>query len=165
MNYIIRKMEKEDCAKIAHVVTLAWNETYKGIVPDSFLEELKTNEKERSERALLNYEEDNTTLVLEVDGKVVGFAFYSESRDKEFSNCGEIYALYVLKKYHGNGYGRKLVEEAKKKLKELGFDKMLIHCLDGNPANEFYKHIGGKHIKDGVYERLNLPDKVYYYEI
>ena len=44
MNYIIRKRNKEDIKSITHIVTVAWNETYKGIVPDWFLEELKKNE-------------------------------------------------------------------------------------------------------------------------
>lgn len=34
MNYIIRKGTKEDCNDIAHIVSIAWNETYKDIVPD-----------------------------------------------------------------------------------------------------------------------------------
>ena len=41
MNYLIRKKELKDCQGIAHTVTIAWNETYQGIVPDWFLEELK----------------------------------------------------------------------------------------------------------------------------
>ena len=28
MSYIIRKKERKDCKEIAHVVTVAWNETY-----------------------------------------------------------------------------------------------------------------------------------------
>ncbi len=27
-------------------------------------------------------------------------------------------------------------------LKKLGCTKMIIGCLDGNPSNEYYKHIG-----------------------
>lgn len=69
-----------------------------------------------------------------------------------------------MKKYKGNGFGRKLVEEGIKELKSLGFDKMIIACLKGNPSNEFYKHIGGKYIKDRMYERLSLPENIYYYE-
>lgn len=42
---------------------------------------------------------------------------------------------------------------------------MIIACLKENPSNDFYKHIGGKYIKDRVYKRLNLPENVYYYEI
>lgn len=36
MGCIIRKREKSDCEAVAHVVTVAWNETYKGIVPNDF---------------------------------------------------------------------------------------------------------------------------------
>ena len=48
MNYIIRKKERKDCADVAHVVTVAWNETYKGIVSDEFLDNLYKNEKQRA---------------------------------------------------------------------------------------------------------------------
>lgn len=85
--------------------------------------------------------------------------------DEEYDNCGEIFALYILKEHKGNGYGKKLVEAATKELKEMGFDKMIIACLKGNPSNEFYKHIGGEYIKDREYKRLHLPENIYYYDI
>ena len=56
MNYKIRRRQREDCARIAHVVTVAWNETYKGIVPDWFLEELKTNEPDRAKKTYDEYD-------------------------------------------------------------------------------------------------------------
>ena len=48
MNYIIRKMNKNDCFSVARIVTTAWNETYRGIVNDDFLENLYLNEQERA---------------------------------------------------------------------------------------------------------------------
>lgn len=165
MEYNIRKRERKDCFEIAHVVTITWNETYKGIVPDWFLEELKINEKERANKIYNEFDENkNNTLVLEVDKKIIGFANYGESSDSEYNNCGEIFALYIINKYHGNGYGRKLVNEAIKELKKMNFDKMIIGCLKGNPSNEFYKHIGGIYVKDGLYKRLSLPENIYYYD-
>ena len=166
MKYLIRKRIREDCKAIAHVVTVAWNETYKGIVPDFFLEELKINEENRAKKSYDSFDvNNNNQLVLEIDNEVVGFIKYGVSQDEEYDNCGEIFALYIISKYKGNGLGRKLIEEARRELKLLGFDKMLIACLKGNPSNEFYKHIGGKYVKDGLYKRLNLPENVYYYEI
>lgn len=47
----------------------------------------------------------------------------------------------------------------------MGFDKMLISCLKENPTNEFYKHIGGRYIKNKIYKQLNLPENVYYFDI
>jgi len=165
MNYIIRRRKIEDCKSVAHVVTVAWNETYKGIVPDWFLEELKNNEDERAKRTKENFnEEDNHQFVLEVDNKVVGFVNVGKTEDKDFENCGEIIALYIIKKYKGNGFGKKLVEQGIQELKSLGYDKMIIACLKGNPSNDFYKHIGGIYVKNGKYERLNLDENIYLYE-
>ena len=165
MQYIIRKRKRKDCVSIAHVVTIAWNETYKGIVPDWFLEELKNNESERAKKTFDEFTiNNNNQLVLEIDNQVVGFVNYGKSEDESFDNCGEIFALYIIGKYKGNGFGRKLMEKAKKELKSLGFDKMIIACLKGNPSNEFYKHIGGIYVKDGLYKRLKLLENIYYYE-
>ena len=46
----------------------------------------------------------------------------------------------------------------------VNFDKMVIGCLAGNPSNEFYEHIGGKYIKQRIFEKLQLPENVYYFE-
>ena len=108
MEYKIRKRELSDCKDIARVVTISWNETYKGIVPDWFLEELKSNEDERTKNSIEKFDKNNNNqLVLEVDGKVVGFANFGKSDDEEYENCGEIFALYIIGKYKGKGYGRK----------------------------------------------------------
>ena len=166
MKYNIRKRKLEDCAKIANIVTIAWNETYRGIVPEYFLDELKQNEKERTNKAIEEFDENNNNqLVLEVDDEVVGFVNYGKTLNLEYSNCGEIFALYIISKYKGIGLGRKLVEAAIKELKLLGYNKMIIACLKGNPSNEFYKHIGGVYVKDGIYKRLNLKENIYYYKI
>ena len=165
MKYLIRRREKNDCASVASVVTIAWNETYKGIVPDWFLEELKNNQSERAKKTFDEFDiNNNNQLVLEVDNQVVGFVNYGKSDDESYENCGEIFALYIINKYKAKGFGKKLVEAAKKELKVLGFDKMIIACLKGNQSNEFYKHMGGIYVKDGLYKRLNLSENVYYFE-
>ena len=161
MNYLIRRRTKEDCKGIAYVVTVAWNETYKGIVPDWFLEELKNNEEERAKKSYNEFDDnDNNQFVLEVDNEIVGFVNFGITSDEEYQNCGEIFALYIISKYKGNGFGRKLVEAAKNELKTMGYNKMIIACLKGNPSNEFYKHIGGVYVKDGLYKRLQLKENI-----
>ena len=166
MEYVIRRMKREDSKAYAHVVTVSWNETYKGIVPDEELQRLKNNEEERANKIYEIFDDkSNYNLVLEVDNEVVGFVRYGKAEDNDFENCGEIIAFYIINKYHGYGFGRKLFENAVEELKKQGFDKMIIACLKGNKTNEFYKHMGGKYIKDGVYKRLNLPENIYYFDI
>ena len=101
MNYTIRKKERKDCSDVAHVVTVAWNETYKGIVPDEFLNNLYLNEKERATNSYNKFNEnDNHQYVLEVDNKVVGFVNVGSSDesdyDKVISNNPQITKAHKL---------------------------------------------------------------------
>lgn len=167
INYIIRRKEQKDCYDVAHVVTVAWQETYRGIVNDDFLDNLPNTEHDRGEKSFNNFNEfDNHQFVLEVEGKVVGFVKVGYSDDEEYKNQGEIFALYMIKKYKGNGFGKKLTEIGIDELKKLGCTKMIIGCLDGNPSNEYYKHIGGKFVKTRTFKLPNqeLPENVYYYD-
>lgn len=165
MDYCIRKRERKDCFDVANVIALAWNETYKGIVPDEELKRLLNVKEEMGQRSYDKFDKDNNNkLVLEVNGKIVGFVGYGEADDPDYLGIGEIQALYILNEAHGLGLGRKLVDEAIKELKKLGYSSMIISCFKGNPSNDFYKHIGGKYVKDRIYERLNLPENVYYFE-
>lgn len=162
----IRKEKREDVFDIAHIVTVEWNSTYRGIVSDSELQRLKETEEERAKKAYDEFDEkNNKCFVAVIDNKVVGFASYGVTDDPDFENTAELRALYVLDEYHGLGIGRKLVNATIEEFKKQGFNKMIICCLKGNPFNEFYKHIGGKYVKDGVYKRLNLPDNIYHFEI
>ena len=165
MNYNIRKKLKEDCFKVHHVTVISWNETYKGIIPDDFLKNMLVDEKKIAKK--IYYEFDNKdyfSLVLEVDNVIVGFANYGSSSEN-IENCGEIFALYILKDFQGYGFGKKLVEACIQELKKFNYDKMIISCLKGNPSNEFYVHIGGKKIKERIFEKLNLPENVYLFDI
>lgn len=166
MNYKIRKIVKKECFDITHIETLAWNETYKGIVPDEFLNNLYNNEDERTKRRLDNYEKsEKNQYVLEINNMIVGYVHFGPTEEKDIPNCGEIYGLYILNEYKGNGFGRKLVETGIKELKSMGYDKMVIGCLDGNKSNDFYKHLGGKYIRTRIFEKLQLPENIYYYDI
>lgn len=163
MNYVIRRRERKDCKAIAKLVTICWNETYRGLVSDVFLDGLYENEEERIINSYNKFNEnDNHQFVLEIDQKIVGWMNIGDS--DEGSEYGEIHAIYILNDYKGLGYGRKLVEEGIKEIKNMGFKKMIIGCLDGNKSNEFYKHIGGKFIKQRLFERLGMMENVYLFE-
>ncbi len=165
MDYIVRKKERKDCQEVAHVVTVAWNETYRGIVPDEFLDNLYKNEEERGKNSFDKFDEnENHQYVLEVANKIVGFVNVGSTDENNFTNCGEIHAVYIINGYKGYGFGKKLIETGINELKNMGYDKMVIGCLDGNKSNEFYKHIGGKFIKTRIFEKLQLPENVYYFD-
>ena len=165
MEYVIRKRNKEDIKDVERVVTLGWNQTYKGLVSDGLLDYIREHESDRVKKRLEDFnDEENDYIVLEVDGKVVGFAKYGVA---DYDGYGELFALYVLKEYHGHGFGKLLVQEVSKILKMRGFNKMVIGCLVGNPSNEFYKHLGGVLKEQKTSVRLNeeMTDNVYEFNI
>ena len=167
MKVVVRRRQKKDCADISHVVTIAWQETYRGIVNDEFLNNLPNTEKDRTQRALKNFHrKDNHQFVILVNDRVVGFVNAGLTEDKEYPGCGEVFALYLISKYKGKGFGRKLTEVGIEELKKLGCSKMVIGCLEGNKTNAYYKHIGGKFVKTRIFKLPNqeITENVYFFE-
>ena len=160
---IIRKRKIEDSAELAHSIALVWNTTYKGIVDDDFLKGLLDNEKESAKRLESNLNDQPNYYVLILQGKIIGWIYYTLDSDK-YENAAEIHSLYILKEYQRNGYGKMLYEYAIKNIKKKGIKKLVIGCLEGNPSNNFYKHLGGKYIGNNLFREKYL-ENIYLFEL
>ena len=168
LNYIIRKKELTDCEQVEKITTICWQSTYKGIVNDAFLDYLSINEEARITKRIEDFNNSNmSTLVVEKDNNVIGFVNYGKSSFNNYSDIGEIFALYILPEYHKSGYGKYLVKKALHELHKLGYNNAIIGCLSKNPSNEFYKHIGGKLIGTRpFYKTMDiLEENIYYFDI
>ncbi len=158
MDYIIRKKELDDCEDWVDINVSSWNDNLKGIVSDKLLEKLSSNKEKRIKKEKELFKEDDNHYVLEENNKIVGILKIKKSDRDDFNEYGEVQVLYLLSSAKGKGYGRALINFAFSKLKEKNFNKVVIGCLDRNPANEFYKHLGGKFIKQ---EDWNIFDECY----
>ncbi|MGN1000617.1 MAG: GNAT family N-acetyltransferase, partial [Bacilli bacterium] len=128
---------------------------------------ISSNKEERIKKEKEIFKQDDNHYVLEENNKIVGILKIKESDRNDFKEYGEVKVLYLLSSDKGKGYGKALIDIAFSKLKEKGFDRVVIGCLDGNPSNDFYKHLGGKFIKQ---EDWNIFDEcykenIYLYEI
>jgi GNAT superfamily N-acetyltransferase len=56
---------------------------------------------------------------------------------------GELYAVYVLQECQGQGIGSALFNAFRQWLAAIGHASMLLWVLTENPAQVFYKAIGG----------------------
>lgn len=158
MNYIIREKEIKDCEDWVNVNVSSWNDNLKGIVSDKLLQKISSNKEERIKKEIESFKQDDNHYVLEENKKIVGILKIKESDRDDFRGCGEVQILYLLSSVKGKGYGKALINVAFSKLKEKGFNNIVIGCLDGNPSNEFYIHLGGKFIKQ---EDWNIFDECY----
>lgn len=158
MEYIIREKELKDCEDWINVNISSWNDNLKGVVSNKLLERISSNKEERIKKELEEFKQDDNHYVLEENNKIVGILKIKECDKKDFKGYGEVQILYLLSSAKGKGYGKALINAAFSKLKEKGFDKVIIGCLDGNPSNNFYKHLGGKIINQ---EDWNIFDECY----
>ncbi len=58
----------------------------------------------------------------------------------------ELYTLYALKAMHGQGLGRRLVQESAARLHAQGFGGLAVWVLDVNPTRAFYRHLGASEL-------------------
>ena len=164
---MIRRLTKEDIPAYQHLMTTVWQETYPGIINQNFLDNLSITEPQRIEMSKITFNESvKDTFVLEEDNQIIGFTKFGTSEDPNYPNTGEIFALYLLAKYKGKGYGKKLVQYAVKELMEEGYNNMVIGCISQNPSNEFYKHLGGIKKSERYFSRTGdeLVENIYYFE-
>ena len=159
----IRKRKIEDSSALAHCIATVWNATYKGIVDDEFLENLRNSEIENAERLKNSIETQPHYYVLTINKKIIGWIYFTLETEG-YENTAEIHSLYVLPEYQKKGYGKQLYRYAIEKIVGQGIQKLIIGCLDGNPSNEFYKHLGGKYIGNRLFREKYL-ENVYLFEL
>lgn len=160
---IIRKRKMEDSLELANCIATVWNTTYKEIVDDDFLKGLLDNVQGSAEKLRNNLNNQPNYYVLTLQEKIIGWIYYELDSDK-YDGAAEIHSLYVLKEYQGKGYGQKLYNYAVKKIRKKGIKKLVIGCLDGNPSNNFYKHLGGKYIGKHLF-REKYKENFYLFEL
>jgi GNAT superfamily N-acetyltransferase len=141
----IRTAHVNDAAAIAKVHVESWRTTYKGIVPDDFLARLSYKQREQLWRQILT-DSDSPSFVYVADESetVIGFVSGGPERSGDPVYTGELYALYLLARYQGQGIGRQLVITLVNRLLQDGMTALLLWVLAENPARQFYERLGGR---------------------
>ena len=140
---IIRPALLEDSHGIALVHVSSWQHAYRGIVPQSYLDQLSVANRE--EQWVDVFERGSSeTLVADAAGHIVGFISYGNSRDEHaLRDVGEIHAIYVASSHWSTGVGRSLWEAALARLRELSLAQAIVWVLVANEqAIRFYERVG-----------------------
>ena len=151
MDILIKPMETEDEIRgKAYVHWKSWQESYRGIVDDGYLDRMTVS---RCEEMASRYPEN--TLVAKDGARVIGFACAGAVNGE--IDAGEVYALYVLEEYQKRGVGYALMREA---LSRLGGCRIvyLWAFKDNTKALRFYERVGFR--QDGTEKELVLGSPV-----
>lgn len=151
---VIRQAQSGDARGIAAVHVAAWRETYRGIVPDAYLDGLSVDEREAMWRRL-DAPANPSFAVVAVDAaaQVVGFASGGPRRDGPEEFAGELNAIYLLRAAQGHGIGRRLVAAVARELAAREMPSMLLWVFRDNlPARQFYETLGGSLLTSQQFE-------------
>ncbi|WP_319419258.1 GNAT family N-acetyltransferase [Pleurocapsa sp. FMAR1] len=144
---IIREAKLTDAAAIAFVHYDSWQTTYRGLLPDDYIDKrLYEKHKNHWENSLGKSTEKETNYVTYVaenpDREIAGFIDGGLERSNNSSYQGEIYALYILEDYQRQGIGRNLVQQTASQLSQSDLTSILVWVLKDNSAVKFYQTLG-----------------------
>ncbi|MBR4461290.1 MAG: GNAT family N-acetyltransferase [Erysipelotrichaceae bacterium] len=152
MDIIIKKAETEEEIKgKAYVHWKSWHEAYPDIVDPSYLTKLTLEKCEEIAFAF----PDNLLIAKDHD-RIIAFVSYGDCRDEDLSDTGEVYAIYVLEEYYGQGIGSRLMEAAMEELKDRSAIAVWV-LKDNEKAIRFYEHQGFHSDGKEVIKKLGSP--------
>jgi ribosomal protein S18 acetylase RimI-like enzyme len=143
MRLVIRKATVEDSAEIARVQVDTWRTTYRGIVPQSFLDEMAYDVRAESWREQLATG-SSRICVAAMDGPICGFISGGRLREPVSEFDGEIWAIYVEVGAQQRGCGRAMMRKLAGQLLQDGLTSAVVWVLERNPACCFYVRLGGE---------------------
>jgi ribosomal protein S18 acetylase RimI-like enzyme len=140
---LLRPAQPADALAIARVHVRAWQHGYAGLLPASYLNQLRP--QDRAEKYDLSHTDNSHPhTIVATDSnpgdQILGFATTRPSQESDLPNYGELTALYVDPDSWGRGIGVALVSAARAHLVSLGLKHAYLFTLvDNLRAQHFYK--------------------------
>ena len=157
-SYYIRLNRIEDQEGMARIKVDCWQDTYKNIIEQSYLDSL--NYEIQTNKYIDSFDEyKNMVLVAEDvnNHKIIGYACFSTDAN-EYADA-ELISLYIDKNYSRRGVGTSLLRETIKELKKYNKRTMMLWCIKENKnAIKFYEKMGGIKAFDKM---AKIGNKVY----
>lgn len=169
MSLIVRDARMADAEDIARTEVETWRDTYATLLPDTYLVgTLDVTRRIRGWRHRLRRRAQDKTIVASthIAGHIVGYATFGPTRANTLPYCGQLYELYLLSDYRGQGMGRQLCATVAERLLKAGILSMCVEVLEGNPSRFFYEALGGRIAArtEHPFAGRNLPALIYAWE-
>lgn len=156
----IKRAEQKDTASISRIHARSWKAAYKGIVPQSYLDDLKEDFWVAAFDTWLN--DHVLTAAIIWDGeRPAGCVAYGKARDEHMHGWGEIVSIYCLPEYFGKGFGAPLLQYALQDMRRAGFQSVYLWVLEENlRAQRFYSKHGFAKTSDCILCTISGKDLV-----
>ena len=133
----------EDARAVAQVHVLSWQQAYRDLLPQTFLDALSVEERAVMWRECIAHGSPQV-MVAKSAGQVCGFAAFGPSRDQDApAGTAEIMALYLAPDVWSTGVGRRLWCAVLERVVAQGFAVVTLWVMAHNArAIRFYEAAG-----------------------
>lgn len=149
----IRRARLSDAASIAGVRIDSWRASYRGIVPDSYLNSLTPEASVKVWEQVLQASSDAAcTFVAEAGGEIIGFASGMTLAESRFGCDAELTAICVLPDEQRKGLGKKLLANVAATLISAGATGLMAWVLSKNEgARAFFDALGAEQLYEQTF--------------
>lgn len=157
----------DDASAIALLHVTSWREAYDGMIPSGILENVDMADRTARWKSYLDVD-GSPTYLARADSEAAGFIRAGPVKEPLAEGAdGHIFALYILKRFHRRGIGRRLIGLAARDWLNQGGKALSVGVLTANqPARAFYEALGARFVRPDVYpwHGHNLPETIYIFE-
>ncbi|MFZ6768975.1 GNAT family N-acetyltransferase [Undibacterium sp. Di26W] len=144
----LRRATVDDAEAIAAVRVESWKATYRGMIPDSFLDAMRVEDSILQWRQILQAMSEAAdricVYVAESEGQLIGFASGMMLPEPKLGMQSELTAIYLRPAWQRAGIGRRMVQKVARTLQAQGTESLLVWAISDNAiARNFYEELGG----------------------
>lgn len=143
----LRRATVADAEAIAAVRVESWQTTYRGMIPDTYLDQMRIEDSflhwKQILEALPAAGDRVCVYVAESEGYIIGFASGMLLPEPKLGMRAELTAIYLRPAWQRSGIGRRLLQKVARTLQAQGADNLLVWVISGNAiARNFYEDLG-----------------------
>ena len=153
---VIRPARGGDAEAIARVRVDSWRETYRGMIPQAYLDAMKLEQSRALwEKVLTAGSTAVSVFVAERGAEIVGFGSGNMLAEPKHGFDAELSAVYVRREFQRAGIGRRLVAETAValSLRERGASGLIVWVIAANKgARAFFERIGAELVVEQAFQ-------------
>ncbi len=147
----LRRATVADAEAIAAVRVEGWQTTYRGMIPDQYLDEMLVDDHvlywKRILQALPAAADKACVYVAESEGHVIGFVSASLLAEPKHGYHAELGALYIRPQWQRAGIGRRMMHKVARTLQSWNCADLVVWVLSDNRlARNFYEELHGEFV-------------------
>src|SRR3989442_10909341 len=105
---VLRRATLVDSPAVARVQVQSWRESFAGIVPQAFLDEMSVENRAQAFRTRFGADSYRMLIAETPAHGVIGFADFGKARETDRPYQAELYAIYLLREFQREGVGTRL---------------------------------------------------------